>query len=229
MRMKTKKWSKFIFFANVRPALDVMTVLLDTIVSRNPAISNPALPAPRPAAGITAHDPQARVAWFGPQYAAGGPGVMNALGNPNTVGNGLLSILAAKDDMMNPGRWDYSAYKLTQAEIIAKWNANNNVAGNAIQLPASSIFVKGVKINALGRNTNLPTLCYLGYLKEGGIYKTREQVGKIRGYFATKKLTNPVNIGGQNYRWSMPEIDVGATVYTRIRVTVFYKIKQLVY
>lgn len=229
LRMKSKKWNKFTFFDIIKPALNTLNTYLDSVVTGNPLIRYQPVPAVLPAGGqVQAHDPDARTAWFGNAYAAGAGGAVDVFGNPTTVGDGLLWPLSTKDDSMVAQRWDYSAYGLTQQEIIDKWNANNNVAGAALQIPASSIFVKGVKINAQGRNVQMPTLCYMGYNK-GGMYKTREQIGRIKGYFATKKETNGVNIGGVNYRWSIPRVDVGATVYTRIKVTVYYKIKNLVY
>ena len=137
-------------------------------------------------------------------------------------------MISTKDDNMTFNRWDYSSYPIQQADIIAKWNANNNVAGAALQIPATSIFVKGVKVNAQGRNSTMPSLCYLGY-KKANLYKTREQINSIKGYFSTKKETLGVNVGGVVYHWSLPQIDIGSTVFTRIKVTVYYKIKNLVY
>lgn len=229
MRMKTKKWSKFTFFAMIQPALNTIDTYLDSLLSGNPIIRYVPIPQVMPpGAQISAHFPEARRSWFGNSYAPGGAGALDANGNPTTVGDGMLWHLSTKDDNLIRERWDYSSFGVTQEQVIAKWEANNNVAGAALQIPASSIFVKGVKVNAQGRNVALPTLCYLGYNK-GGMYKTREQIGKIKGYFATKKEPAGINIGGQNYKWSLPRIDVGATVYTRIKVTVYYKIKNLVY
>lgn len=229
LRMKSKKWSKFVYFANIANALNVTNENLDTILSGVPHIRSPAIPQPLPAGHTQAvFNQAARDSWFGPLYAAGGAGPVDALNNPTTVGNGLLWMVSTKDDNMTFNRWDYSSYPITQTEIIAKWNANNNLAGAALQIPATSIFVKGVKVNAQGRNSTMPSLCYLGY-KKAGLYKTREQINSIKGYFSTKKETVGVNIGGAAYHWSLPQIDIGSTVFTRIKITVYYKIKNLVY
>jgi len=228
--MKSKKWNKFVFFTNISNAMNVTEQNLDTILAGAPHIRTPAIPQPLPAGhNILAFNPVARMSWFGPLYGPGGAGAVNAAtGNPNTVGDGLLLMVAAKDDNLNPDRWDYSSFPVSQEDIIARWNANNNVPGNALQIAANTIFVKGVKVNAQGRNTAMPSLCYLGY-KKAGVYKLREQIGNIKGYFSTKKEPNGVVIGGTVYNWSLPKIDVGSTVFTRIKVTVYYKIKNIVY
>lgn len=231
LRTKGGKWQKFVIYTNINPCLVTDTDRLSGIVQGFPNIlAPPASAAAFNAGAVVTPNQRERIAWFGTNYAGL---ARDGFGNPNAqMGNGMLATLAARDNMFVLGRWDYGATQLKEEDLINQWNRLNNAAGQAVQIPITKIFVKGVKVNLMGRNNSLPGLMYSLQTKADGSAKFYEQIGKLRWYGAAKKnlLKPPVNIGGVNYpiKWDLPQITFAGPVYTRIRYTFFYKVKSII-
>ena len=223
MRMKSKgsKWQQFVFYDNIRTALELDTALEGSIImgTANPSI----LAITGAAVNVTPHNADARLAWYGDQYAIGAGGAVDGFNNPTGMGNGLLAEVAKRDPMMGITRWDYSGFDVTPALIRQKWNAVNN-GGGLVAIPATQVFFKGIKVNVLGRHMDRPGLMYLGTKKSNQHpYKLREQVGKLRAYIpcVREKVQQPTLMF-----WSMKPTTVGGPVGSRVRVTCYYKIKM---
>lgn len=230
MRMKRKlsknKWQKFVFFSNIQPSHNISATRIGDIIT---GVANPALPAIAAAGGggVQPHDAPARQVWFGPLYAPLGAGGLDGVGNPTAIGDGMLAHISAKDPMMTQNRWDYSAAQLTPLDIINAWNRVNNPGGGVFNVPISRIFVKGIKVNALGRSISHPGIMWVITKKMDDVFKTREQVGKTKAYIATNKIPAPVAVGGINLRWEIPSVVIAGPTYTRLRYTVYYKLRDI--
>jgi len=228
MKSKGSKWQKFVIFNNLLNAHELTQENAASALIGQATALNPAIPAVPGAAQIIAHDPDSREAHFGPLYAPGGAGAVDAVNNPTAVGDGMLEQLVIRDSVMGFTRWDYSSAKINAEYIGDEWDARNNAGGPLIAIPATAIFVKGLKINMLGRSTAMPGLMYLGYQKDAATpFKLREQVGKLRAYFKTARSAVAVPAGGRAFHWSIPTIYISGPLYTRYKITVYYKVKQL--
>jgi len=231
MRSKGSKWQRFVIYDVLYNAHELTDVNAGAALTGTANSVQPPIPVAAPPGGmppILAHNPDARTAYFGPAYAPGAGGPVDANNNPTGIGDGLLSEISARDAVMGFTRWDYSAAEIDSEYICDQWDARNNAGGPLIAIPATAIFVKGIKINLLGRSMAMPGLMYLGYQKNAGTpYKLREQVGKMRAYFSAKREARAVPAGARALHWSIPNIALGGPLYTRFKVTVYYKVKQL--
>jgi len=229
MRSKGARWQKFVIYDVLYNAHEVTEANAGAALTGTANSVIPPIPAILPAgAAIIAHNPDARTAYFGPAYAPGAGGPVDAVGNPTQVGDGLLSEIAARDAVMGFSRWDYSAATIDATYLGDQWDARNNAGAPLIAIPCTAVFFKGIKINLLGRSMSMPGLMYLGYQKDQGTpFKLREQVGKMRAYFATKRSAAPVNAGARAFHWTLPRIYVGGPLYTRFKITAYYKVKKL--
>lgn len=235
MRMKSKraagKWKTFTYFTNIQPAHNIDAIRIVEIL-RGEAVTAFAAVAVAGAPNIKAFDQAARDEWFGAAaYGGGGafgPHALDGFGNPTTLGTGLLSWINGKDVMMDHTRWDYSAYGITNTTIVQAWNRMNNVVGALVPIGMNHLFVKGVKVNVLGRDTGRPGLCFTAITKPDTPIKLTEQIGKCKIYAATTKQDPPVNIGGVNIRWKLPGLAVAGPAFSRVRVTIYYKLKGII-
>jgi len=194
------------------------------------ALFNPMAAIGAPAApGQVLMDQESRSNWFGPVYDAGAVGALDGCQNPQQVGNGLLAEVNRRDSTMDASRWDYSGSMLRERHIINAWNAVNNIGGGLFNVPIAGIFVKGVKVSVQGRSKNHPGLMYLMYRKNpNDPVKFKETIGMSKAYFPARKVAAGwvPGVGLPNIKWEIPQIWIGGYTYSRIRYTIFYKIRS---
>jgi len=227
MRTRPMGFQKFVYFENIRPAQNISQENAALCLSGQANAIQVAIP-PAAVGPPMPFVQEARDAHFGPAYALGAGGAVDGNQNPTTNGDGVLAQLALRDPVMDSARWDYSSYALTAEEITDAWDARNN-GGGFVAVPSTAVYFKGVKINLITRSLNSPSLCYLSTRKSlNHPFNIREQVGKIKGYYPTIPSKVAVAAGaGRLINWTIPEIVATSTVFTRIKVTVYYKVKKV--
>jgi len=161
----------------------------------------------------------AQAVWLGPGV------VLDGQGNPTTNGDGLLNEVHKRDPIIDFNNHRYSAMSIRPQDLANLWAPlNPNIA-------FTSLYVKAIKVTCIARDTTQTDMFYM-MTRNGlnsGYPKFRESLGKSKLYMATQKL-DPVAgvaaVAANSIRWNLPENWIGGPVGARIKVKMFYKLKN---
>lgn len=244
IKAKGTKYQKFVFYGVIQAAQNITVDNGDKLLE---GTANPARPAVTAGQAVMPKLESSVSIWFGPSSTAANialenaaalaPGYIapvgpvgnarnDAAGNTNNLGDGLLLEVNRRDLAMSQNRWDYGGFEFNAASIISAWNRVQNAGQGVFNVPITGVYVKGIKVSVAPRAQNTAGLVYfMTRADRQQPVKLRESIGKGRAYYKTKKNTQGQLVVGNLIHWQLPDIWIGSYVGSRVKCTVYYKIK----